>query len=851
MRKLKYLLILLPIFTIAQVGVNTTTPNAMLDIQSTNNGVLIPRVQLTDALDIVTVVNPAGGVLAKSTLVYNINTSGVAPDNVTDGFYYWNGVRWMPIAGNATSDHDWYEVGATTSPDAITDEMFHTGKVAIGKNTADATLDVETNNEGIGINNVLNKDTNTGAALGIDTVLNGLTDDPSIAIRNTFYGTGLGNKTGILNFADATVQGNKYGQLNILSDNSIINSNSLAGVSNTLTSDGIGSNSGITNLQYGSNTATGVFYGMNTHIQNDGSSPSTGVNNLLDSFSSGSGGSFGIFNTISGYKTGGKIGVSNQITSDVADSLIGISNNITSTVDTGSITGIYNVLNANSATPLYGNSNQLGGTGNSNVSAVYSFITNSGDGEHIGIFSNFTGTGTGRKYGTNSTIEATAGGQHFGVFARVLKPGNNYAGYFNGKVAIGTNLSFGIDDYTFPPSRGTNGQIMQTDGVGNVTWQNPGSVISNTSWSINGNSLITNPTNPAIYGTSTLVAGENFLGTTSANDVTFATNTIERMRVKNTTGNVGIGTASPLQPLHVYKNSNTSKSTIFGESIQTSTTTDFQNRGILGYGSGTSASGGFGYGIGVMGIGDRANSYYATGVYAHLGTTAPNAPSTNQALIANGNNLGNAALFTGGNVGIGIPIGTNPSNQLHINSVTNGAVRIVDGTEGNKKVLTSDATGVATWQPVGIESIQANLSAVTGITISYTDTVNFQQTGASITLPPGRYAVNVTMLLSTVPGAYTNSNEAFWVRSSFSDSAGPLPLQSGNIIGSNLISGNLVPSTLYSLLTGMVVINNNTSGDKTYYYIAGRVVTNNSTRSIAFFGGSYWAEDNIIAYRLN
>ena len=83
----------------AQVGVNTTAPNAALDIQSTNNGVLIPRVQLTDALDIVTVVNPAGGALAKSTLVYNYNTSGVAPDNVTDGFYYWNSVRWMPISG--------------------------------------------------------------------------------------------------------------------------------------------------------------------------------------------------------------------------------------------------------------------------------------------------------------------------------------------------------------------------------------------------------------------------------------------------------------------------------------------------------------------------------------------------------------------------------------------------------------------------------------------------------------------------------------------------------------------------------------------------------------------------------
>lgn len=91
---------LLPVFACAQVGVNTTTPNAALDIQSTNNGVLIPRVQLTDALDIVTVTNPAGGALATSTLVYNIVAAGVVPNIVTPGFYFWNGARWMPIAGN-------------------------------------------------------------------------------------------------------------------------------------------------------------------------------------------------------------------------------------------------------------------------------------------------------------------------------------------------------------------------------------------------------------------------------------------------------------------------------------------------------------------------------------------------------------------------------------------------------------------------------------------------------------------------------------------------------------------------------------------------------------------------------
>ncbi len=472
-------------------------------------------------------------------------------------------------------------------------------------------------------------------------------------------------------------------------------------------------------------------------------------------------------------------------------------------------------------------------------------------------------------------------------------------------------------------------------------WNNSSSkwipIQGDTNWIKNGNNSISTPPTPLVYGTSVIGATENFLGTTDINDLTLGTNNIERMRVKNTTGNIGVGTANPsttleitsagttelrlssrgffgptrfsmisdkelinewrptfiesadsgsftgrmdfftngtgiankfgsvramsitnskvgigiinpTEKLHVFQNTDSNKSVIYSEARQISTGTDYDNIAIKGYGR---AMPNWGYGNGVMGIGDVANSYFATGVYAHLGTTAPVFPNTNQALFANGNNLANAAIFAGGNVGIGTTIGTNPSNLLHINSTSSGALRIVDGTEGNKKVLTSNATGVATWQSVGIENIQADLSAVAGVNIPYTQTANYLQTGASITLPPGRYSVNVTMLLSTVPGVYVNSNEAFWVRSSFSDSSGINPLPTPDIIGSNLVSGNQIPSTLYSLITGVVIINNTTATNKTYYYVAGRVVTNNSTRTLANFGGNYWAENNIIAYKLN
>ncbi len=48
----------------------------------------------------------------------------------------------------------------------------------------------------------------------------------------------------------------------------------------------------------------------------------------------------------------------------------------------------------------------------------------------------------------------------------------------------------------------------------------------------------------------------------------------------------------------------------------------------------------------------------------------------------------------GGNVGIGI-VNTDPNAKLHVN----GTLKIVDGTQGAGKILTSNATGLASWQP--------------------------------------------------------------------------------------------------------------------------------------------------------
>ncbi len=77
-------------------------PSAMLDVAASNKGVLVPRVSLTSTTDISTITSPA-----TSLLVYNTNTIGTPPNNISPGFYYWNGTKWS-ILGNITTFSEFY-----------------------------------------------------------------------------------------------------------------------------------------------------------------------------------------------------------------------------------------------------------------------------------------------------------------------------------------------------------------------------------------------------------------------------------------------------------------------------------------------------------------------------------------------------------------------------------------------------------------------------------------------------------------------------------------------------------------------------------------------------------------------
>ncbi|RXG27264.1 hypothetical protein SAMN04487999_3280 [Leeuwenhoekiella palythoae] len=96
MLKLSFLLslFLLSFISNAQVGIGTTNPagGSLLDIESAEKGILIPRVDIAD----LSTQAPVTGDLtsSESLLVYNTNTS------TGKGFYYWDGTQWVAVGGN-------------------------------------------------------------------------------------------------------------------------------------------------------------------------------------------------------------------------------------------------------------------------------------------------------------------------------------------------------------------------------------------------------------------------------------------------------------------------------------------------------------------------------------------------------------------------------------------------------------------------------------------------------------------------------------------------------------------------------------------------------------------------------
>ncbi len=126
--KMGIIILFLGLNSWAQVGIGTNTPNAssILDITSSNKGILVPRVSITN----IALQAPIGGTASIGLLVWNTNTTTIGGKGV--GFYYWDGLKWVYLINTNT-------IATYVTPHNTLDAAYDEGGAGFGKNiTADA-----------------------------------------------------------------------------------------------------------------------------------------------------------------------------------------------------------------------------------------------------------------------------------------------------------------------------------------------------------------------------------------------------------------------------------------------------------------------------------------------------------------------------------------------------------------------------------------------------------------------------------------------------------------------------------------------------------------------------------------
>ncbi|MDH4092366.1 MAG: tail fiber domain-containing protein, partial [Cyclobacteriaceae bacterium] len=278
-----------------------------------------------------------------------------------------------------------------------------------------------------------------------------------------------------------------------------------------------------------------------------------------------------------------------------------------------------------------------------------------------------------------------------------------------------TNLaSINAVTYTWPNAQGASGTVLTNGGTGTLTWV-PGSTGTVTSVTagngltggpitatgalsvdvgttankivqldgtgrlpaVDGSQLTNLPVGSAwnLSGNTGSTPGTDFIGTTDAQDLVFKTNNTERLRVTQN-GFLGIGTLTPGVKLEIF-----GSGTGFRHTDGT-ITVESQVGGTEAYFGTTTANHNFHL---------LAGGVDQMIIRADNGSVGFGRNPTNQKLEVGG------GVYIDGNLGLGTPT---PAARLDVA----GTVKIVDGTEAAGRVLTSDASGLASWQPAGAGS---------------------------------------------------------------------------------------------------------------------------------------------------
>lgn len=351
--------------------------------------------------------------------------------------------------------------------------------------------------------------------------------------------------------------------------------------------------------------------------------------------------------------------------------------------------------------------------------------------------------------------------------------------------------------YTLPTVAPTADQVLTSNASGNMSWS------ARSEWKVTGN-VGTTASSAAIGAT----VNNNFMGTTDAKDLVFATNNLERLRIASN-GNVGIGTIAPSRKFHVVGGDNSSSvdaattnilalienttnngSAVFNIQAKTATNTFSSRLGINPtYNVGGVGPGVYAWYAGVNGTNKQILMYDF--VNFHLNIAPSNAPINNVGIGFNQPTLGskltingNLALSNGtgtysttaapaggaiieGNVGIGT---TAPGQKLQVN---NGNIRLSNSGTAGEMQFQGTSTGITTFK--------AGAQGATNI---------------NYTLPTAAPASNGSVLASTTAGvlSWDSFLKPTTVKSSVNASLNPASYSAGSVSSMSIAS---VPAGTY------------------------------------------------------
>ena len=230
-----------------------------------------------------------------------------------------------------------------------------------------------------------------------------------------------------------------------------------------------------------------------------------------------------------------------------------------------------------------------------------------------------------------------------------------------------------------------------------------------------------------------------------------------------------------------------------------------------------------------------------------------------QSMVATSTGASNGLTLTAGNIELGGTV-TKPTtvsagaNALTISTTTAGgikvtsdgtaatpksALQVVDGGQASGKALISDGSGNASWKDIQVNAISGTFPS-SGVTL----TGNSAYTGASISLPPGKWMINLGSTVTAGTTIFANG-ASNWITFTVQDgNSGSTEATTSDYInnysGIRAGAGYIGTGSFKTFVSGAFAVNNSSTASKTYFIWINQEKYGSAANAGGAFSSSGW-----------